>query len=94
MVADGESLWLELSEDQIFKSNFQKRQLTRTRQYYTMKGVTLHEQLASENHPYPRRQKLAVKIDRNQPSSRLKKGKFYLHVHQKKIWNPELGFRW
>ena len=43
---------------------------------------------------YPRRQKLAVKIDRNEPSSRLKIGKYYLHVHQIKIYNPALGTRW
>ena len=77
-----------------FKSNFKQRQLTRTRQYYTMNGVTLHKQLARENHPYPRRQKLAVKIDRSEPSSRLKTGKFYLYFHQLKIYNPEIGSRW
>ena len=94
VVADGESLWLELSETQIFKSKFQKRQLTRTRQYFTLNGVTLHKQLAQENQPYPRRQKLAVKIDRAKPSSKLKNGKYYLHVHQIKIYNPEIGTRW
>ena len=87
-------MWLELSEKQIFKSKFQSRQLTRSRQYFTLNGVTLHKQLAKENHPYPRRQKLAVKLDRSEPSSRLKKGKFYLHVHQIKIYNPEIGTRW
>ena len=59
-----------------------------------MKGVTIHKQLLKENHPYPRRQKLAVKIDRPVPSSRLKQGKYYAHVHQVKIYNRSIGTRW
>ena len=94
VVADGESLWLELAEHQIFKNNFQVRQRTKTRQYYIMNGVTLHRQLARENHPFPRRQKLAVKIKRSEPCSRLKQGKYYIHVHQIKICNPKIGTRW
>ena len=94
VVPDGESLWLELTADQIFKTNFRRRWKTRTRQYFAMPGVTLHQQLAIEKHPYPRRNKLAVKIDRGEPCSRLEVGKYYLHVHQIKIYNPELGTRW
>ena len=59
-----------------------------------MQGVTLHKQLALESHPYPRRQKLAVRIERSGPSSRLLTGKYYLHAHQVKIYNPKLGTRW
>ena len=50
VVPDGESLLLELSEERLFKSNFKPRQRTKSRQYYTMQGVTLHKQLALESH--------------------------------------------
>ena len=94
VVPDGEGLWLELSEEQIFKHNFRKRQRTATRQYYTMPGVTLHQQLSAEKYPFPRRHKLAVKIQRSGPNSKLKTGKFYIHAYQIKIYNPKEGSRW
>ena len=59
-----------------------------------MGGVTIHKQLANENHPYPRKRKLAVKLDRSEPSSKMQKGKWYAHVHQIKIYNPKFGTRW
>ena len=95
VVADGESLWLQLSKEMIYLDNSKKRQKTSTRQYWTVKGVTLHQQLSIESGKYPRRHKLAVKTeDRLGLSSRLEVGKWYLHVHQVKILNPELGTRW
>ena len=95
VVADGESLWLQLRKDQIYLSNFRKRQKTASRQYWTMNGVTLHHQLVVETGRYPRRHKLAVKLQNRQgPSSKLEAGKWYLHVHQIKIYNQEHGSRW
>ena len=56
--------------------------------------MTLHQQLLAEKRLYPRRHKLAVKIQRSEPSSKLKAGKYYVHAYQVKIYNPELGSRW
>ena len=88
VVADGESIWLELPENAIFMSKFTKRQLTSSRQYWTLNGVTLHQQLEEETGLTPRRQKLAVRCQRDEPSSRLLKGRWYVHAHQIKIQLP------
>ena len=48
VIADGESLWLELSEEQIFRNNFKMRWRTKSRLYYVMNGVTLHKQLVDQ----------------------------------------------
>ena len=45
VVADGESIWLELPEKAINLTNFRRRQLTSSRQYWTLNGVTLHQHL-------------------------------------------------
>ena len=60
VVADGESLWLELNKEQIYLNNFRKRQRTQSRQYWTMNGVTIHQQLTLEPGKYPRKHKLSV----------------------------------
>ena len=88
VVADGESIWLELPENTLNLSMFKKRQTTSSRQYYTLNGVTIHKQLELETGRIPRRHKLAVRIIRNEPSSRLLKGKWYVHAHQIKIQLP------
>ena len=88
VVADGESIWLELPEKAIIKTSFRRRQLTSSRQYWTFNGVTLHQQLQLETGRIPRRHKLAVRCPRNEPSSRLQKGRWYIHVHQIKIQSP------
>ena len=85
VIADGESIWLELPENHINRTSFKKRQLTSSRQYYTFNGVTLHKQLELEIGRIPRRQKLAVRIPRDEPSSRLQKGRWYIHAHQIKF---------
>ena len=75
VVADGESLWLELNKEEIYLTNFRKRQRTQSRQYWTMNGVTIHQQLTLEPGKYPRRHKLSVKpIDRPGCSSNLEAG--------------------
>ena len=94
VIADGESLWLQLSKSQIYWAKFKRRQRTSSRQYWTLEGVTLHEQLRKEDHPYPRKNKLSVRIDRSEPCSRLIEGKYYIHVHQVKMNNPRIGTRW
>ena len=88
VVADGESIWLELPEKAINKTSFRRRQLTSSRQYWTFNGVTLHQQLQLETGRIPRRHKLAVRCIRNEPSSRLQTGRWYIHVHQIKIQLP------
>ena len=67
------------------KSTFVKRQETSSRQYYTLSGVTIHKQLEVEHGRSPRRHKLAEKIPKAQPCSRLTPGKWYTHVHQVKL---------
>ena len=95
VVADGESLWLELNKEQIYLNNFRKRQRTQSRQYWTMNGVTIHQQLTLEPGKYPRKHKLSVwLIDRPGCSSKLEAGKWHAHVHQLKIYHPDLGSRW
>ena len=84
-VVDGESIWLEIPENLLCKQNFIRRQTTSSRQYFTASGVTIHQQLDLEHGRSPRRQKLAVKIPRAEPSSRLTAGKWYIHVHQVKM---------
>eukprot|EP00495_Collosphaeridae_sp_1-RS-2012_P004739 TRINITY_DN4020_c0_g1_i1.p1 TRINITY_DN4020_c0_g1~~TRINITY_DN4020_c0_g1_i1.p1 ORF type:complete len:104 (+),score=7.55 TRINITY_DN4020_c0_g1_i1:211-522(+) len=60
-----------------------------------MKGVTLYQQLLKETEKHPRRHKLSVNLyDQPEPSSRLKTGKWYAHVHQAKIYNSNVGSRW
>ena len=81
VIADAEGLWFELTEDQIYCAKFKRRQKTETRQYWTLPGVTLHQQLIKEVNPFPRRLKLAVKLKRKHPSSKLKEGTFYIHVY-------------
>ena len=85
VIADGESLWLEISEKLLLKKNFTKRQTTASRQYWTLMGVTIHQQLQLEYGKAPRRHKLAVNIPRGEPSSRLEVGKWYVHAHQVKV---------
>ena len=85
IVADGESLWIEIPETLLFKNCFTLRQRTSTRQYYTLSGVTIHKQLEPEHGMSPRRHKLAVKIPRGEPSCRLLAGRWYTHVHQIKM---------
>ena len=85
VVADGESLWLEIPESSINWKPFYRRQRTTSRQYWTANGVTLHQQLALETGRIPRRHKLAVRVHRDAPSSTLMKGKFCIHAHQIKI---------
>ena len=85
VVADGESIWLEVPENWLCLTSFTKRQQTKSRHYYTLNGVTIHHQLQPELGRSPRRQKLAVKIPRGEPSSRLHPGKWYLHAHQVKM---------
>ena len=48
VIADAEGLWFELTEDQIYWAKFKPRQKTDTRQYWTLPGVTLHQQLVKE----------------------------------------------
>ena len=48
----------------------------------------MHQQLELETGRIPRRHKLAVRCSRNEPSSRLQKGRWYIHVHQIKIQLP------
>ena len=64
VIADAEGLWFELTEDQIYWAKFKTRQKTEIRQYWTLPGVTLHQQLVKEVNPFPRRHKLAVKLKR------------------------------
>ena len=64
---------------------FRKRQRTSSREYWTFNGVTLHHQLETETGRTPRKHKLAVRIHRDEPSSRLLKGSWYVHAHQIKI---------
>ena len=85
VVTDGESIWLEIPKELLCTSRFVKRQLTPSRQYFTLNGVTLHHQLQTELGRSPRRHKLAVRIPRAGPSSRLLKDKWYIHVHQIKV---------
>ena len=47
--------------------------------------MTIHKQLQTETGRSPRGHKLAVKIPRAEPSSRLLPGKWYIHAHQIKI---------
>ena len=94
VIADAEGLWFELTEDQIYWAKFKRRQRTETRQYWTLPGVTLHQQLVKELNPFPRRHKLAVRLKRQYPSSKHKKGRFYIHVYQVKVNNPNIGTRW
>ena len=85
VVTDGESIWLEIPEKWLSSKSFTKRQQTPSRQYFTLNGVTIHHQLQTELGRSPRRHKLAVKIPRAEPSSRLLAGKWYIHAHQVKI---------
>ena len=85
VVTDGESIWLEIPENWLCTKSFTRRQLTPSRQYFTLNGVTIHHQLETELGKSPRRHKLAVKIPRAEPSSRLHAGKWYIHAHQVKI---------
>ena len=85
VVTDGESIWLEIPRNWLCTKRLTKRQLTPSRQYFTLNGVTIHNQLQTELGRSPRRHKLAVKIPRAEPSSRLLVGKWYIHVHQIKI---------
>ena len=85
VIEDGESIWLKLPENHINLTSIKQRQITSSRRYYTFNGVTLHKQLELEIERIPRRQKLAVRILRDEPSSRLQKGRWYLHVHQIKF---------
>ena len=69
----------------LWKSIFLKRPKTSTRQYHTVSGLTNHQQLVPEYGRSPRRQKLAVKIPRAAPCSRLIASKWYTHIHQVKM---------
>ena len=93
-MADGESLWLEVEENAICWKNFNARQRTNSRHFFVMNGVTLHKQLMNETGNSSPRHKLSVNIKRSGPSCALEVGKWYIHAHQVKIYNPELGTRW
>ena len=85
VVADGESIWLEIPKAHLHLSKFQPRQRTASRNFYTYSGVTAHEQTQTEIGLSPRKHKFAVKVKRNLPSCRLIVGKWYIHAHQVKI---------
>ena len=85
VVINRESIWLEIPENWLCMKSFTKQQLTPSPQYLTLNGVTIHHQLQNELGRSPRRHKLAVKIPRGEPSSRLLAGKWYVHAHQVKI---------
>ena len=85
VVTEGESIWLEIPWDWLWKKRLTKRQLTPSRQYFTLNGVTIHNQFQTELGRSPRRHTLVVKIPRAEPGSRLLAGKWYIHAHQIKI---------
>ena len=94
VVADAESLLLEIPEHLISWKNFKIKQRTSTRQFYTMNGVTLHQQLKAEPEKKIRRHKFSINIKRNGPNYGLETGKWYTHAHQVKIYNLKIGSRW
>ena len=85
VIADGESLWLEIPRTKLLLGKLQARQRTSSRYFYTLHGATIHQQIASETSLCPRRHKLAVKVKRNVPSCRLTVGNWYVHAHQVRI---------
>ena len=91
IIADGESIWLEIPRERLNLGKFTVRQQTASRNFYTFFGVTTHFQKQSETGLSPRRHKLAVKVKRNSPSCRLEVGKWYIHAHQVKIYVQARG---
>ena len=91
IVADGESIWFEVPKAELNLTKFQPRQRTPSRNFYTLSGVTAHEQLQTEIGRSPRRHKLAVKVKRNLPCCRLTPDKWYVHAHQVKIETDHSG---
>ena len=85
VVADGESIWLEVPRANLDLTKFKPRQCTASRHFHTFSGVTAHQQLETERGLSPRRHKLAVKVRRNLPSCRLTAGKWYIHAHQVRV---------
>ena len=83
VVTDGESIWLEIPWNWLCTKRLTKRQLTPSRQYFTLNGVTIHNQLQTELGRSPRRQKLAVKIPRAEPSSRLQESVLSTHTRSR-----------
>ena len=71
IIADGESIWLEVPRAKLKIDKFRPRQRTASRDFYTLSGVTAHFQKQTETGLSPRRHKLAVKVRRNYPSCRL-----------------------
>ena len=94
IVADGESIWIEVPKTELKLTKFQPRQCTPSRNYCTLSGVTAHEQLQTELSRSPSRHKLAVKVKTNLPSCRLTPGKWYVHAHQVKIETVRGGILW
>lgn len=89
VVADTEGLWFELTENQMYWTNFKTMQKTKTRQYWEQRG--LHQRLVTELNPHPRKHMPAVGLKRNVPSCSLGEGIFYLDVYQAKVINPSIG---
>ena len=93
VVADGESIWLEVPRSNMNLGKFKARQRTASRHFWTCSGVTAHKQIEPELGLSPRQHKLAVKVKRNLPSCRLIAGKWYIHAHQVRI-ETQVNGRW